>query len=49
MREEEAFKIVLELAKLGAEKEDQYVGDERAGDNYEAIKKVEIYTDAGVK
>jgi len=46
MREEEALKIVLELAKLGAEKESEYVDTSRVDDNYEAIEKVENYKNA---
>jgi hypothetical protein len=43
METKEAFEIVLELAQLGAEKENGYVGDDRAEANYEAIAEVKDF------
>ena len=43
MKTKEAFEIVLELAQLGAEKENDYVNTERAEANYEAIAEVKDF------
>ena len=43
METKQAFEIVLELAQLGAEKENGYVNDDRAEANYEAIEEVKDY------
>ena len=43
METKQALEIVLELAQLGAEKENGYVNDERAEANYEAIAEVKDY------
>jgi len=43
MKTKEAFDIVIELAQLGAEKENSYVTDERADANYEAIAEVKDF------
>ena len=43
MKNREAIEIVLELAELGAEKENGYVPEERSSKNYEAIWQVEDF------